>query len=361
MHTAARSIGLAGGRLPATALPLSVTLLPLGALAAAPDALAGAAHALGLDAAMAGDGAVQTLELVALSAAVATLSQCLTGFGFGMVAVGILGPLQAEGDLPGLPFSAIVAVVILLSVPVTLAQVWEKREYVELDGVSVLLGAALLGTPVGVLSLQLLDERLVLTLLGTVIVLFSASELNNLFQDVQAARAQEELEAKAASSDSDDDEVTAAAEAAAAAAAASEEGRLVLKDERWAPVFGGLAGVLGGAFAVPSPFVVMYAAMRRWDTEPLRCKANLVFVLAAMRTLVTVIDAARGEYNDPVVLSSVLVCAPACVLAYNLAGTLEGKVNPTLFRGLVVGKLMINGFILLVPAILEAAGSSAAQ
>ena len=80
-------------------------------------------------------------------------------------------------------------------------------------------------------------------------------------------------------------------------AAASEEGRLVLKDERWAPVFGGLAGVLGGAFAVPSPFVVMYAAMRRWDTEPLRCKANLVFVLAAMRTLVTVIDAARGEYN----------------------------------------------------------------
>ena len=82
-------------------------------------------------------------------------------------------------------------------------------------------------------------------------------------------------------------------------------------------------------------------------------------VLAAMRTLVTLIDAARGEYSDPVVLSSVVACAPACVLAYQLAGLLEGKVNPTLFRGLVVGKLMLNGLILLAPAAIELAAQAA--
>lgn len=311
--------------------------------------------------------ALRTLEFVAASSAVATLSQCLTGFGFGMVAVGILGPLQAEGALPGLPFAAIVAVVILLSVPVTLAQVWEKREYIELEPVSTLLVAALLGTPVGVLSLNLLDEEVVLTLLGIVIVLFSASELSNLYQDIQAKKRAEEAEAgdgegaSASAGDLGDGRppVPAAAAVAAASVEPAPPGRLVLDDERWAPVFGGLAGILGGAFAVPSPFVVMYAALRRWDTDPMRCKANLVFVLAAMRTLVTLIDAARGEYSDPVVLSSVVACAPACVLAYQLAGLLEGKVNPTLFRGLVVGKLMLNGLILLAPAAIELAAQAA--
>ena len=55
--------------------------------------------------------------------------------------------------------------------------------------------AALLGTPVGVLRLNLLDEEVVLTLLGIVIVLFSASELSNLYQDIQAKKRAEEAEA----------------------------------------------------------------------------------------------------------------------------------------------------------------------
>jgi uncharacterized protein len=107
-----------------------------------------------------------TLLLLALSGMV----QGITGFGFGIAAMSLLPHLT---DLQ--TASAVVAVTTLLVIFTTLHSTglnWKDfRTY------RAFLIGSLVGTPIGVYCLILVDQKLLLVLLGCMMVAFSANEL----------------------------------------------------------------------------------------------------------------------------------------------------------------------------------------
>jgi len=162
---------------------------------------------------------------------VATLIRSAFGFGEALVAVPLLALV--------LPVEVAAPVAVLVSVTVAGIVVIEDWRNVHLHSAGWLAGSALPGIPLGLVLLKTAPEFLVKAILGVVILGFSLYSI--------ASRGQGEL-----------------------------------KHDRLAWLFGFSSGVLGGAYGMNGPPLVIYGVLRRWTPTQFRATLQGYFLVASL-------------------------------------------------------------------------------
>jgi uncharacterized protein len=164
---------------------------------------------------------------------IASLIRSAFGFGEALIAVPLLAffiPLKVAAPLAVLVSITIAGIVVV--------QDWEK---IQLRSAVWLVLSTLLGIPLGLLLLTSTHQRVVKAALGAIILAFSVYSL--------VGRAPLQLR----------------------------------RDSRgWLFVCGFCAGVLGGAYGMNGPPLVIYGAMRRWSTQHFRATLQGYFLPASV-------------------------------------------------------------------------------
>lgn len=229
----------------------------------------------------------------ALGLFLAGLVHGVTGFGFGMVAMGVLVLAMPVRD--AVP---VVAVFLLLS---NLALGWRLRGHIRRQRVLPLVAGGLLGLPLGVLFLQRVEPAYVKGAMGGILLVLVTARLR---------------------------------QPAGAAAPAGA----------WGPVAGFFGGVLGGAFNTPLPPVTMYAALQRWEPDVVR--ATLQAFAVVTTTVALVLYTAAGLVTEAsLTKNAVLVLAPLAGLA--LGAKVSTRIGSAAFDRLLLVALAGLGVLYL--------------
>ena len=233
---------------------------------------------------------------------IATLVRSAFGFGEALIAV----PLLAL-SLP-LPIAAPLAVLVSITIAaVVVAQDWRR---IHLRSAGWLAGATLLGIPVGLALLASRHQTFMKATLAIIIVAFSAYAL--------IGKRPPELR----------------------------------KDSRlWLLVCGFCAGVLGGAFGMNGPPLVIYGAMRRWSAQHFRATLQAYFLPASIVGMAGYWVAGLWV---PAVTHYYLVCLPVAIPAIFLGKFVNHRLRGDAFLKYVYCGLMCIGAVLLVQALRSA-------
>jgi uncharacterized membrane protein YfcA len=176
-------------------------------------------------------GADGTVVVVLAVIFLATVVRSAFGFGEALVAVPLLALL--------IPVEVATPLAVLLSTTVAGVVVVQDWHKVHARSAGRLVLATLFGIPLGLLLLTAVAERFAKGGLAVVIIAFSVYSLVG-------------------------------------------RSRLELKDDRLAWLFGFAAGVLGGAYGMNGPPLVVYGALRRWSPEHFRATLQGYFLPASL-------------------------------------------------------------------------------
>lgn len=229
---------------------------------------------------------------------IATLIRSTFGFGEALIAVPLLAlrlPVNVAAPLAVL-ISTVIAGVVLV-------QDWR---HVELRSAVGLIVSALPGIPLGVLLLARGNGHIVKSLLGILIIAFS-------IYSVTANRAR----------------------------------HLPEDHYGWLLGCGFLSGVLGGAYGMNGPPLVVYGALRRWSPQHFRATLQGYFLPASLVGLIGY--AALGLWRGPLT-RYFLLSLPAVAAAILLGRMINQQMKGHGFFRFVYFGLIAVGSVLLVQA-----------
>jgi uncharacterized protein len=230
---------------------------------------------------------------------VATVVRSTLGFGEALIAV----PLLALR----LPMAVAAPLAVLVSVTVAAVIVAQDWRRIEIRSASWLIVSALFGIPLGLLLLTRVDDRIVKTILGALIVTFAIYSL--------AARNRHHL----------------------------------ARDHRgWLLGFGFCSGVLGGAYGMNGPPLVVYGALRRWSPQHFRATLQGYFLVASTAGLAGY--AGLGLWNRTLT-RYYLLSLPAAVVGIGIGRLLNHRLKAHVFFPVVYGVLVAIGMVLLLQAV----------
>lgn len=223
----------------------------------------------------------------------AMFTQSLTGFGSGLVSMALLPAIM--GIRTAAPLVALVAATLEFTL------LFRYRGAISLRSIWRLLLGALVGIPLGIIFLRNVDEKLVLSLLGIVLMGYGLYALLNLQMPE-------------------------------------------LKQPLWGFGFGFVAGLLGGAYNTSGPPVIIYGNSRRWP--PAEFKGNLqgFFVL---NDVIVIASHALSQNFTPGVWQSYGLALPAVALGLAAGLALDRFLNPERFRKIVLWLLVVLGLRML--------------
>ena len=237
-----------------------------------------------------------TVFLVLVVLFIATVIRSAFGFGEALVAVPLLALV--------IPYKVAVPVAVLVSITIAaviVAQDWQK---IHVRSAGWLVFATLFGTPLGLWLLTAAAESVVKAILALVIIAFSAYSL--------AARTPIEL-----------------------------------KNDRLAWLFGFVAGILGGAYGMNGPPLVVYGALRRWSPEFFRATLQGYFLPASLIGMAGFWMA--GLWVDDVT-DYYLLSLPAVLGAILLGRVIHRRLKDRRFLTYVHVGLIALGIALLIQA-----------
>lgn len=221
----------------------------------------------------------------------AGLAQAITGFGFGLVAVPLLTLFLSPKDA--------IPIVSLEGLAVNFLILYRGMKYADLGRVRLLLGASLLGVPVGVWMLSALDADTLRLYIGVIMLLAGTAFMTGFrrrFEREQLASA---------------------------------------------PV-GFSSGVLAGSISMPGPPIILFFTNQDIAREVFR--TNLVLVVTLQLFLILPIYAARDLLPVDSLASAGLIL-PALLLG-GLAGTyLSHHISDSLFQRLTLVTVIVAGLI----------------
>lgn len=232
--------------------------------------------------------------LVAGVVFIGVFTQSLTGFGVALVTMALLP------DLIGIRLAS--PLVALVSLTIEIVLLARYHHSVELRPVLRIAGASLVGVPLGIVSLRLLDENLVLGMLGLVVAGYALYALSGV-------RLPE------------------------------------LKHPAWPYLAGLLGGFLGGAYNTSGPPVIIYGNCARWEPEQFKSNLQGYFLVSS---LVVLGGHAFSRSLTPQVWQLYLRLLPVIGLAVVSGLLLDGRVSPQGFRKLVLVALVVMGIRLMV-------------
>jgi uncharacterized membrane protein YfcA len=232
--------------------------------------------------------------IVALITFAGTFVQSSIGFGFALVAMPLLV------NILGIEIAApLVAITALLIEIVILLRYHEAFNF---DVVKHLIAAAIVGIPIGVFAVRFIDENIVNKALGVIVIGYA---LYALF----APRMPE------------------------------------LAGNTWAYFFGFIAGILGGAYNTVGPPVVIYGNARRWPPDEFKSNLQGFFLVNG---LVVIAVHALGGNVTAAVLQNVLYSLLGLALGLAAGFYLSRRINPEIFRTIVLVALLFLGASLLI-------------
>ena len=226
----------------------------------------------------------------------ATFVRSALGFGEALVAVPLLAltmPVQVAAPLA-----------VLVSITVAVVVVIQDWRHVHIRSAGWLVLSTLFGIPLGLLLLKTVPESAVKAILGTVIIAFSLYSL--------AGRKPE------------------------------------LHDDRLAPLFGFAAGILGGAYGMNGPPLVVFGILRRWTPAQFRATLQGYFLVAS---LVGMAGYAFAGLWTRSVSRYFLLSLPLALIATVLGHVLHRRLSSARFQILVNVGLALIGALLLKQAL----------
>ena len=235
---------------------------------------------------------VTTLQVITVFF-LATFVRATLGFGEALMAVPVLALI--------IPIQVAVPVAVLISISVAAAILVQDWRHVHLRSAGWLILSTLIGTPLGLLLLTRVPANPVKAGLGLVILAFALYGL-----------LRREL--------------------------------VVLKDDRLAWAFGFSAGVLGGAYGMNGPPLVVYGALRGWSAQRFRATLQGYFLVASLM-------AVAGYWLSGLWTADVthyyLVSLPGVALALLLGRLTLSRMNARVFMRWVNVALMVVAAMLL--------------
>lgn len=171
------------------------------------------------------------LVLVMAVIFVATFIRSAFGFGEALIAVPLLALIM--------PIDVAAPVAVLVSITVSLVAVTQDWRHIHFRSAGLLFASTCAGIPIGLWLLAAVPEQVVKTVLAIVIITFSAFFLLN-------------------------------------------RSPVTLKTEKAVPVFGFMAGILGGAYGMNGPPLVAYGTLRRWSPQQFRATLQGYFLPASI-------------------------------------------------------------------------------
>jgi hypothetical protein len=247
-------------------------------------------------------GTTVTAEVL-LVVFVASLVRSVFGFGEALIAVPLLALI--------LPVQVAAPLAVLLSITIAAVVVVEDWRKIHVRSTGWLLAPTMIGIPLGVWLLRSAHQDVVKAVLAVVILLFSGYFLVSEFV-----------------------------------------GRRPLHLERdshgWLLGCGFLAGVLGGAYGMNGPPLVIYGSMRRWSPQHFRATLQGYFLPASVVAMAGY--AISGLWTAEVThyfLLSLITAVPAIFLG----GVINRRLRGDAFLRYVHMGLVCVGIVLLVQAL----------
>ena len=229
----------------------------------------------------------------------ATLIRSTFGFGEGLIAVPLLAFI--------LPIGIAAPVVVLLSITIAAVVVVQDWRKIHVRSTGWLLMPTFAGIPLGILLLASSHQRIVKAVLAIVLILFSGYFL--------IGKRPLELQ----------------------------------KDSRpWLLSCGFFAGVLGGAYGMNGPPLVVYGAIRRWSPQHFRATLQGYFLPASIVAMAGYWIAGLWV---PAVTHYYLVSLPVALPAIFLGRIINGRLRGDSFLKYVHIGLVCIGALLLEQAI----------
>jgi uncharacterized protein len=227
----------------------------------------------------------------------ATLVRSALGFGEALIAVPILAFV--------LPVEVAAPVATLVSITVAAVVVAQDWRHIYLRSAAWLVFSTLLGVPLGLLLLRSVSEPIVKGVLGVLVASFAASALRR-------------------------------------------PTTYELTNDRLAWLFGLSAGVLGGAYGMNGPPLVIYGTLRQWSPERFRATLQGYFLPASV---IGMIGYWTAGLWTPTVSRYYLLSLPTALLAIPLGRALNRRLDAKRFRAYVNAGLLASGAGLILQAI----------
>ncbi len=222
----------------------------------------------------------------------ATLVASTFGFGLGLIAIPIIASFT---DIRiATPLSAMAALTVIILI---LVKQWHEINF---QSVWRLIVASCIGTPIGLLYLKSIQGNLAKLILAVIIMLFSGYYL-------------------------------------------SSPGIIRLKTDRGAWFFGAMAGILGGAYALPGPPVMIYSLFRQWPPSSMRTTLVGFFL---PNSLIVVVSHWAGGLWSPSVLTLYGLSLPFILIGIFLGNYLNRTIPKEKFTKAVYFMLFLCGLIL---------------
>ena len=230
----------------------------------------------------------------------ATFVRSTFGFGDALIAVPLLAFV--------LPVEVVAPVSVLVSITVGAFVVAQDWRHVQMRIAGWLVLSSLFGVPLGLLLLRRVSEPLVKGTLGVVV-------------------------------------------AGAAVFALMNRGSFTLKNDRLSWLFGLVAGILGGAYGMNGPPLVVYGTLRRWSPEHFRATLQGYFLPASVLGMIGY--GAAGLWTSRV-NGYYLRSLPAVLLAIVIGRWTSRRLDGARFLIYVHAGLLAIGVGLLVQAVATA-------
>lgn len=223
------------------------------------------------------------------------------GFGEALIAVPLLAffiPMQVAAPLAVLVSVTIAAVVLV--------QDWR---HIHLQSAGWLVLSTMVGIPLGLLLLTHAPEHVMKAGLGGLILLFA------LFSLTGGARMQLRHESR-----------------------------------RWMLACGFIAGILGGAYGMNGPPLVIYGSLRKWTAQHFRATLQAYFLPASVLGMVGYLSA--GMWT-PAVTRDYLLCLPVMLPAVFLGRAINHRLSAAAFSRYIYLGLAGIGLALLMQSLVH--------
>ncbi len=232
--------------------------------------------------------------LVALIIFIATFVQSSVGFGLALVSMPVL--VTILGIQTAAPLVAIIGIIAEVFIFLRYRHALNLRAFVRLTV------AAIIAIPIGIFALREVNEDIVTTLLGLILIGYS---LYSLFSPNFPE----------------------------------------LAHPAWAYGFGFAAGLLGGAYNTSGPPVIIYGNSQRWPPEEFKCNLQGFFILFGL--IVIGVHAVSGNLTA-IVGQNLLLSLPGIALGLVAGFAVSSKINAELFRKIVLVALLFLGIFLII-------------
>lgn len=242
--------------------------------------------------------------LVSIGMGLSAFVQALTGFGFAIVSVGVM--TQLDWIVHSSAFDTVQPVAATLGALTGWSLLLPEVRNVEWRSLRSLLISSSIATPFGIALLEVVDGGLVIRALGALITGYVA-------YSVAGVKVPKKMGGNAGS---------------------------------W--VLGLLAGVLGGAFDITGPPLVVHGEAAEWNSADGTFRRNVLAVVSVNSTLVVLFDAIAGRLNDFYYFDFIKYAAPSVVVGVIIGNWLSSRLDSSSFKKVVLGTCMLLGIKLLI-------------